>query len=189
MVLQAEVNLCELPSRLLACCYQACCHGIALHKTAELSLLNNFQFLVTIFLSFCMQLVHIVSCYGRHVTWCPVGDVIIPLDLVSYNEQHHTAMLRLFGGSAVAKNDDVAGRLAYAFGLASVTPDGKITRPGTMQVLALAQVQTFDSSTGVHDLCDQILHAMSNRYITSALHEGRVENRGGQQHPRQCGLA
>lgn len=69
------------------------------------------------------------------------GDITLPLHLMSYHQVHHTAMLRAFGGSVIAQNDSIAGRLATQFGLASVTLDGKITRPGSMQVPALKLLQ------------------------------------------------
>ncbi len=62
------------------------------------------------------------------------GSVIIPLELFEYKAAHHSAMVRAFGGSVVAKDDATAAKLVTQYGLACITLDGKISRPGSMQV-------------------------------------------------------
>lgn len=43
-------------------------------------------------------------------------------------------MVRAFGGLPIAKDDATAAQLVTQFGVACVTLDGKISRPGSMQV-------------------------------------------------------
>lgn len=62
------------------------------------------------------------------------GHVILPLDLFKYQPAHHAAMVRAFGGLVIAKDDATAAQLVSQFGVACITPDGKISRPGSMQV-------------------------------------------------------
>ncbi len=62
------------------------------------------------------------------------GEVILPLDLVSFEPALRPAVLRALGGHVIAATDDVAARLITRFGIPSVTPDGKVTSRGTMQV-------------------------------------------------------
>ncbi|KAL3152957.1 hypothetical protein ABBQ38_011987 [Trebouxia sp. C0009 RCD-2024] len=63
----------------------------------------------------------------------PAGHVILPLDLFKYQPAHHAAMVRAFGGLVIAKDDATAAQLVSQFGVACITPDGKISRPGSMQ--------------------------------------------------------
>ena len=60
--------------------------------------------------------------------------MIIPLDLLEYDQAHHAAMVRAFGGLVIARDDDTAAKLVTQHKLACITMDGKISRPGSMQV-------------------------------------------------------
>lgn len=62
------------------------------------------------------------------------GHVVLPLELLQYEPGYHAAMVRAFGGSVIAKDDATAAQLVTQFGLACITLDGKISRPGSMQV-------------------------------------------------------
>lgn len=62
------------------------------------------------------------------------GHVVLPLDLLKYEPGHHVAMVRAFGGSVIVKDDATAAKLVTQFGLACIMLDGKISRPGSMQV-------------------------------------------------------
>ncbi|KAK9812833.1 hypothetical protein WJX72_004444 [[Myrmecia] bisecta] len=61
------------------------------------------------------------------------GDVIIPLDLLAYEERYHKVLLRAFGGYVIARNDAVAAELIQRYGLPSVTLDGKVSHKGSLQ--------------------------------------------------------
>ncbi len=62
------------------------------------------------------------------------GSVVIPLELLEYEAAHHGAMVRAFGGSVIAQDDATAAKLVTQHGLPCITLDGKISRPGSMQV-------------------------------------------------------
>lgn len=62
------------------------------------------------------------------------GHVILSLDLFKYQPGYHAAMVRAFGGLVIAKDDATAAQLVNQFGVACITLDGKISRPGSMQV-------------------------------------------------------
>lgn len=65
----------------------------------------------------------------------PAGSLTLPLELLEYNAEYHTAMVRAFGGSVIAADDATAARLVTEHGLACITLDGKVSRPGSMQVM------------------------------------------------------
>jgi hypothetical protein len=67
----------------------------------------------------------------------PAGDVLSPLDLLSYERAHETAMQRAFGGVLIARTEAAATALATRFGLASVDLEGRVSRPGSLQVRGL----------------------------------------------------
>ena len=71
--------------------------------------------------------------HGKGNAWF-AGDVILPLELLRYEPDHHAAMVRAFGGSVMVKDDATAAQMVTQFGLACITLDGKISRPGSMQV-------------------------------------------------------
>ena len=62
------------------------------------------------------------------------GHVNLPVELFEYQPAHHAAMVRAFGGLVIAKDDVTATQLVTQFGMACITLDGKISRPGSMQV-------------------------------------------------------
>lgn len=64
----------------------------------------------------------------------PAGKVVLPLDLLAFEERHRPAMLRAFGSHVIAAADAVAEELSTRWGVASVTVDGRITSRGTLQV-------------------------------------------------------
>ena len=69
----------------------------------------------------------------RHYRPVCAGEVFCPLDLIRYHQKHHTVMLKTFGGYLIASNGAVAAELAKQ-GLASVTLDGRVSHPGSLQV-------------------------------------------------------
>lgn len=60
-------------------------------------------------------------------------------------------MVRAFGGSVIAADDATAAKLVTVHGLACITLDGKVSRPGSMQVL-LPDLLHVHRST-LHMLC------------------------------------
>ena len=62
------------------------------------------------------------------------GSVVIPLELLDYEAAYHGAMVRAFGGCVIAQDDATAAKLVAQHGLPCITLDGKISRPGSMQV-------------------------------------------------------
>lgn len=63
---------------------------------------------------------------------CITGDVINPMDLISYDPSVSIAMQRIFGSMLIAKTDEAAAALAIRFGLSSVTLGGRFSRPGSL---------------------------------------------------------
>lgn len=61
------------------------------------------------------------------------GLVIRPLDLLTFDKAHQRVMEHAFGRMLIAADAETAARLATRFGLASVTLDGRISRPGSLQ--------------------------------------------------------
>lgn len=61
------------------------------------------------------------------------GLVIQPLDLLTFARNNQAIMDRAFGGMLIAADAHTAAELATRHGLASVTLDGKISRPGSLQ--------------------------------------------------------
>ena len=81
--------------------------------------------------------------YERHFPGF-AGHVLLPLDLLQYKPDHHAVMVRAFGGSVIVKDDATAAQVVTQFGLACITLDGKINRPGSMQVIrAMKQTHTI----------------------------------------------
>ena len=68
------------------------------------------------------------------------GHVILPLELLQYKSDYHAAVVRAFGGSVIVKDDATAAQVVTQFRLACITLDGKISRPGSMQVNMSNQV-------------------------------------------------
>ena len=62
------------------------------------------------------------------------GSVIIPLELLEFEAAYHGAMVRAFGGCMITQDDATAAKLVSQHGLPCITLDGKISRPGSMQV-------------------------------------------------------
>jgi chromosome segregation ATPase len=62
-----------------------------------------------------------------------VGLVIKPLDLLTFSKAHQRVMEHAFGRILIAADAEVAARLATCYGLASVTLNGRISRPGSLQ--------------------------------------------------------
>ena len=62
------------------------------------------------------------------------GDVILPLELLGSKPGYHAAVVRAFGGCVIVKDDATAAQVVTQSGLACITLDGKISRPGSMQV-------------------------------------------------------
>ncbi len=61
------------------------------------------------------------------------GLVIQPLDLLAFDEKDRTIIEHAFGSMLIAADAQTAAELATRHGLASVTLDGKISRPGSLQ--------------------------------------------------------
>lgn len=59
--------------------------------------------------------------------------MLLPLDLISYHPSLHKAMVRAFGGLLLAADSCTASQLAQQHGLAAVTPDGTLSRPGSVR--------------------------------------------------------
>ena len=62
------------------------------------------------------------------------GDVLSPLDLLSYEPAYEKAMHRAFGSTLFVRTEAAATALATRFGLASVDLEGRVSRPGSLQV-------------------------------------------------------
>lgn len=58
--------------------------------------------------------------------------VILPLDLLLYEQAYEPAMTRAFGGYVIAADDAAAAELVHRFGLSSVTLQGTVSRQGSM---------------------------------------------------------
>ena len=61
------------------------------------------------------------------------GLVIQPLDLMAFDISDQAIMKHAFGSMLITADAHTAAELATKFGLASVTLDGKISRPGSLQ--------------------------------------------------------
>ncbi len=58
--------------------------------------------------------------------------VVLPLDLLDYHPSVHKAVARAFGGYVLAADSETAAVLAQRYGLSSVTPDGTVSRRGSV---------------------------------------------------------
>ena len=59
-------------------------------------------------------------------------SVMVPIDMVSFDNKYFSAMRKAFGMMAIASGNNVSESLAQKFGLKSVTLDGKISGIGTI---------------------------------------------------------
>ncbi len=89
------------------------------------------------------------------------GSVIIPLELLEYETAYHGAMVRAFGGCVIAKDDATAAKLVTQHGLPCITLDGKISRPGSMQVTCCYHIATYAMTDLMH-VCQGPLTAGCN---------------------------
>lgn len=62
-------------------------------------------------------------------------------------------MVRAFGGLVIVKDDATAAKLVTQHGLACITLDGKISRPGSMQVHHLSYVLREANILRLHTEC------------------------------------
>lgn len=92
------------------------------------------------------------------------GSVIIPLELFEYDAAYHGAMVRAFGGCVIAQDDATAGQLVTQHGLLCITLDGKISRPGSMQVTRCYHFATLAMTHLMH-VCQVPLTAGCNLYL------------------------
>ncbi len=67
------------------------------------------------------------------VLWPLAERVVLPLDLLSYAPAVHKAVQRAFGGYVLAADSGTAAELAQRHGLASITPDGTVSRRGSLR--------------------------------------------------------
>ena len=61
------------------------------------------------------------------------GQVIHPLDLLAFDRTDQAIMQHAFGRMLIAADAETAATLATRHGLASITLDGRISRPGSLQ--------------------------------------------------------
>jgi hypothetical protein len=62
----------------------------------------------------------------------PAGRVLLPLELLSFPPQYAPAMQRAFGAHVIARDSVTAAQLVTQWGISSVTPDGTLSRKGTV---------------------------------------------------------
>ena len=92
------------------------------------------------------------------------GSVVIPLELLEYEAAYHGAMVRAFGGCVIAQDDAMAAKLVTQHGLPCITLDGKVSRPGSMQVTRCYHVATC-AMTDVTHVCQGPHIAACNLYL------------------------
>ena len=61
------------------------------------------------------------------------GQVTHALDLLAFDRTDQVIMRHAFGRMLIAEDAETAAKLATRHGLASVTLDGRISRPGSLQ--------------------------------------------------------
>ena len=74
-----------------------------------------------------------VCCNARGLCAVNAGAVIHPLDLLTFDSADHAIMVHAFGKMLIAADAETAAALATKHSLASVTLDGEISRPGSLQ--------------------------------------------------------
>ena len=74
-----------------------------------------------------------LCCDARELRAIDAGAVIHPLDLLTFDSADHAVMTHAFGKMLIAADAETAAALATQHNLASVTLDGVISRPGSLQ--------------------------------------------------------
>lgn len=61
------------------------------------------------------------------------GEIILPLELLHFDEKYRPAMLRAFGSLVIVNSDHIAEELIRKHGIPSITKAGQISRQNTLE--------------------------------------------------------